>query len=93
MPLLFVKENGQRTEQGKIACAHGVADGATVFILGAITAKVLAVLDAPMHARPAQELLWIGFIGPQAGDQKSHFGGFLDDFALADSLNVPFDPD
>src|ERR1044071_8505499 len=41
--LLFVKEDGQGTEQGEILSSPRFFDLATVFILGAVAAVVLAI--------------------------------------------------
>src|SRR5689334_20758839 len=77
--LPFVKVDGQRTKQGQIPCRGRMADGAAIFILGAISPEVLAVFNAPMDPRPFQQLFGTGFLYPEAGHQIGDLDGFLDD--------------
>jgi hypothetical protein len=92
--LALVQEDGQRAKEGEVARdGGGVAEGTAVFVLGAITVEVLAILDAPMHARPFEQLLRGGFIHPETGDQVGHLGGVFDDEAFADGLDAPCDAD
>jgi hypothetical protein len=74
----FEQKNGQGAEQGEIACGGGVAHGATILVLGAIAAVVLAVFDGPVTADQIEQSLRSGLFGPEAGEGESHVLGFLD---------------
>src|SRR5207253_2533952 len=49
--LLFVKKNGQRAKDRKVARTAGFMHLATVFVLSSISAVVLAIFNRPMIAR------------------------------------------
>ncbi len=82
------QENGQRAKQGQIARRRGVAHGAAVLVLGAISAIVLAIFNAPVVAGHLQQLLRAGLLRPVGGHGKNDIVGFFDDSAAANLLSV-----
>jgi hypothetical protein len=89
--LAFKQIDNQRAEQRQIAGRAGVADQAAVFVLGAVTAMVLAVLNGPMVARPSQQLRGGGLLGPATGDGIDDVAGGFEEAALPEGLDSALD--
>ena len=53
-PLVFIKKDGRRTHERKIARGDGVTHQAMIFALGMVTAIVLFGLDGPVFPHQLQ---------------------------------------
>jgi len=90
--LEFKEENRQGTQEGEIARRGGMSDRASVLILGAVPAVVLAVLDGPVTAHQFKQAIRIGLLWPEARQSESHLAGFLNHLAAANRLGFAVDP-
>src|SRR5512139_952449 len=78
-PLTLEEINHQGAEQRQITGRAGLADQAAVFVLGAVAAVVLTVLNGPMVASQSQQLVRGSLVGPATGDRIDDFGRGFDD--------------
>ena len=69
----------------------GVSDGATVLILSAIPAMVLAIFNAPVFAGELQQPVGSGLLGRERGDGKDHLVGFFEHLTFAQVLSMAMD--
>jgi len=93
MTLLFKQKDGQGSQQRKVASPPGVPDATAIFVLGAVAPVMLAVFDTPMKAGPVHDFFGRNLVFPQAGQDEGDAGGFLDDSAFAQVLDVLVDAD
>jgi len=91
--LLFVQENRQRPEQGEVPCCVALPDGAPIFILGSISAMMLAVFDRPMSTSQILQPFWTGLGCPQTGHPECDFLGVFDHPTAAHRIDYALDAD
>ena len=90
LPLLLEEEDRQRAKQRQVLRGTGLPGAATIFILSAISAVVLAILDTPVVASRLEDFLRGKFIRPQAREQKADVVAFFIRPSLAKVLGVSF---